>query len=103
MRRIGPCSTIIAHTKEGQMSAITTPLVLEPAAQQFADANANPPYLFDLGPEKGRETVERLEPAASVVAAPPHPITARMIITPLAFAANVDPNCLPRLSGWFEP
>jgi acetyl esterase len=24
--------------------------VLEPAAQAFAEANANPPFLFDLGP-----------------------------------------------------
>jgi acetyl esterase/lipase len=43
------------------MSATTTPVVLEPAAQQFADANANPPYLFDLGPEKGRETVDDVQ------------------------------------------
>ena len=35
--------------------------VLEPAAQQFADATANPPYLFDLGPEKGRETVDEVQ------------------------------------------
>jgi acetyl esterase len=36
-------------------------LVLEPAAQQFADATANPPFLFDLGPEKGRETVDEVQ------------------------------------------
>jgi acetyl esterase len=35
--------------------------VLEPAAQQFADATANPPYLFDLGPEKGREVVDQVQ------------------------------------------
>jgi len=33
--------------------APTTKLVLEPAAQEFADATAYPPFLFDLGPEKG--------------------------------------------------
>ena len=33
------------------MSTTTNTVVLEPAAQQFADATANPPYLFDLGPE----------------------------------------------------
>jgi acetyl esterase/lipase len=43
------------------MSTMTTAVVLEPAAQQFADANANPPYLFDLGPEKGRETVDNVQ------------------------------------------
>jgi acetyl esterase len=36
-------------------------LVLEPAAQEFADATANPPFLFDLGPEKGRETVDEVQ------------------------------------------
>ena len=39
----------------------TTRVVLEPAAQEFADATANPPYLFDLGPEKGRETVDEVQ------------------------------------------
>ncbi|MGW3108188.1 esterase, partial [Streptomyces sp. NPDC001100] len=28
--------------------------VLEPAAQAFAEATANPPYLFDLTPAEGR-------------------------------------------------
>ena len=41
--------------------ATTTKLVLEPAAQEFAEATANPPYLFDLGPEKGRETVDEVQ------------------------------------------
>jgi acetyl esterase len=39
----------------------TTDVVLEPAAQEFADASANPPYLFDLGPEKGREVVDQTQ------------------------------------------
>jgi acetyl esterase/lipase len=40
---------------------MTTKPVLEPAAQKFADATAEPPYLFDLGPEKGRETVDEVQ------------------------------------------
>ncbi len=40
---------------------MTSKPVLEPAAQEFADATANPPYLFDLGPEKGRETVDEVQ------------------------------------------
>ena len=40
---------------------MTTKPVLEPDAQAFADATANPPYLFDLGPEKGRETVDEVQ------------------------------------------
>jgi acetyl esterase len=39
----------------------TTTLVLEPAARGFADATANPPFLFDHGPDKGRETVDEVQ------------------------------------------
>jgi acetyl esterase/lipase len=35
--------------------------VLEPAAQEFADATATPPYLFDLGPEEGRKVVDSVQ------------------------------------------
>ncbi|MEU9351296.1 alpha/beta hydrolase [Streptomyces griseoloalbus] len=35
--------------------------VLEPAAQAFAEATANPPYLFDLGPAEGRKTVDEVQ------------------------------------------
>ncbi|MFI5798049.1 esterase, partial [Streptomyces sp. NPDC051677] len=31
--------------------------VLEPAAQSFVEATANPPYLFDLSPAEGRKAV----------------------------------------------
>jgi acetyl esterase len=34
---------------------------LEQAAQEFADATANPPFLYDLGPEKGREVVNQTQ------------------------------------------
>ncbi|NOU77645.1 alpha/beta hydrolase fold domain-containing protein [Paenibacillus sp. LMG 31459] len=36
-------------------------IVLEPAAQKFADDNSEPPFLPDLGPEKGRETVNTVQ------------------------------------------
>ncbi|WP_199443301.1 alpha/beta hydrolase [Umezawaea beigongshangensis] len=36
-------------------------VVLEQAAKDFAEATANPPHLFDLGPEKGRETVDQVQ------------------------------------------
>jgi acetyl esterase len=38
-----------------------TNVVLEPAAQEFADATANPPYLFDLGPAEGRNVVDEVQ------------------------------------------
>ncbi|GGG14194.1 alpha/beta hydrolase [Paenibacillus abyssi] len=34
---------------------------LEPEARKFAQDTANPPFLFDLGPEKGRETVDEVQ------------------------------------------
>lgn len=36
-------------------------VVLEAAAFKFAEATANPPYLFELGPEKGRKTVDEVQ------------------------------------------
>jgi acetyl esterase len=46
----------------GDRSGMTTPdrpsPVLEEAAQAFADATANPPYLFDLPVADGRKTVD---------------------------------------------
>ncbi|MGW0567574.1 MULTISPECIES: alpha/beta hydrolase [Streptomyces] len=35
--------------------------VLEPAAQAFAEATANPPYLFDLAPADGRKAVDEVQ------------------------------------------
>jgi acetyl esterase/lipase len=39
------------------------PVHLEPEAQAFVEKTANPPYLFDLGPEKGRKTVDEVQSA----------------------------------------
>ncbi|GAA2905326.1 acetyl esterase/lipase [Nonomuraea rubra] len=36
-------------------------VVLEPAAQRFADANAKPPFIYELPPEQGREVLEKLQ------------------------------------------
>ncbi|MEU3534536.1 alpha/beta hydrolase [Streptomyces murinus] len=38
--------------------------VLEPAAAAFAEATANPPYLFDLGPIEGRKAVDEVQSGA---------------------------------------
>ena len=40
--------------------SVTSP-TLEPAAKQFAEATANPPFLFDLGPTEGRTTVDKVQ------------------------------------------
>jgi acetyl esterase len=43
------------------MTSSTSTVVLEPAAQEFAAATADPPYLFDLGPVEGRKTVDEVQ------------------------------------------
>lgn len=42
----------------------TTPVrpALEPEALAFAEATANPPYLFDLDPVEGRKAVDEVQP-----------------------------------------
>jgi acetyl esterase/lipase len=41
-------------------------LTLEPAAQAFADANAKPPFLTDLGPENGRRVLDQVQSEPNV-------------------------------------
>lgn len=52
-----------------QTTATTTDVVLEPAAQAFADATATPPFLPELGPVEGRKVVD--ETQAGEIAKPP--------------------------------
>ena len=37
--------------------------VLEPAAQELADATAPPPFLYELGPEGARKVLDDLQAA----------------------------------------
>jgi acetyl esterase len=54
-------ATVARHpTREIPM---TRPVHLEPEAQAFVEKTADPPYLFDLGPEKGRKTVDEVQSA----------------------------------------
>jgi acetyl esterase len=39
----------------------TTAVVLEPAAQAFADATSTPPFIYELSPEKAREVLEDVQ------------------------------------------
>lgn len=41
-------------------------VVLEPAAQDFADATAKPPFLYELGPVGARQVLDDLQAAAPV-------------------------------------
>jgi acetyl esterase len=40
---------------------LTSTVVLEPAAQAFAEATGTRPFLFELGPEKGREALDQVQ------------------------------------------
>ncbi|MFZ2177264.1 MAG: alpha/beta hydrolase [Rhodococcus sp. (in: high G+C Gram-positive bacteria)] len=51
--------------------------VLEPAAQEFADATAAPPFLYDLPVEEGRAKFEEVQ--AGETSAPPVEVEDRMI------------------------
>ena len=42
---------------------VTPKIVLEPAAQDLADATAKPPFLYDLGPEGARKVLDDLQAA----------------------------------------
>ncbi|MGO9762270.1 MAG: alpha/beta hydrolase [Solirubrobacteraceae bacterium] len=42
----------------------TTPMVLEPGAQAFAEAVASPPFVTELGPVKGREVLDQVQSEA---------------------------------------
>jgi hypothetical protein len=42
-------------------SMITLPVVLEPAAQAFADAAAKPPLLYELTPEEARAVLDGVQ------------------------------------------
>ncbi|GAB3845458.1 alpha/beta hydrolase [Dactylosporangium cerinum] len=67
-------------------------VVLEPAAQQFADDNAEPPFLYQLDPSEGRRIVAEMQagpplrPGADVtdlvVAAPPGRVPVRIVAPP---------------------
>ncbi|MEA2471065.1 MAG: acetyl esterase, partial [Thermoleophilaceae bacterium] len=42
----------------------TTAVVLEPAAQEFADATSTPPFIYELSPENAREVLEGVQRSA---------------------------------------
>jgi hypothetical protein len=87
-------------------------VVLEPAEQEFADASANPSYLFQLGPEEGNKVVDETAtslntdcdkrdadlrgPAFSTLPGSP-----RSASTPMACnrARNTRARRFPRLNG----
>lgn len=54
-------SHVAARARRVMLPRMSHPVELEPEAAAFAAATANPPYLFDLGPEKGRAAVDEVQ------------------------------------------
>ncbi|MFI5677393.1 esterase, partial [Streptomyces cellulosae] len=48
-------------TRSEEIAMTGTRPVLEPAAQAFVEATANPPYLFELSPAEGRKAVDEVQ------------------------------------------
>src|SRR5512133_3190458 len=48
----------VARQEEAGMP---NPVDLEPQAKAVVDANANPPFLFELGPDQGRRTIDAVQ------------------------------------------
>jgi hypothetical protein len=55
-----PGSTAVAEWPEEE-AVMPNPVDLEPQAKAVVDANANPPYLFELGPDQGRRTIDAVQ------------------------------------------
>ncbi|WP_285732982.1 alpha/beta hydrolase [Kitasatospora phosalacinea] len=92
-----------------QNAAGTGP-TLEPEARAFAEATANPPYLFDLGPAKGREAVDEVQSGAiakpeideewiEVAGGPTGPVRAR-IVRPAGAAGPLPVVLYIHGAGW---
>ena len=47
------------------MAIAANRVVLEPAAQELVESTANHPFLFELGPDESRATLNDLRPATS--------------------------------------
>jgi acetyl esterase len=59
--------------------------VLEAAAQAFAEATANPPYLFDLSVDEGRKTVDSVQDGDF----PDPPATRQELLVPVGASGKV--------------
>ncbi len=59
-----PSAVLSSISKEQPVTTSqTSPVVLEPAAQKFADATSTPPFIYQLPPEQAREVLEGVQRA----------------------------------------
>lgn len=91
-------------------SQFSRAVVLEPAAQAFADANSSPPYLFELGPEKGRIALDEVQsgsiskPDADItdltIPGGPHGDVAVRIVKPVGTSGPLPVVLFIHGAGW---
>src|SRR5882672_7161172 len=74
---VAPSAGQPSGTWAADASAMKANVQLEPESQAVVKSTANPPYLFDLGPEKARQFVDRLQ--SGPVTKPPVEIEDRTI------------------------
>jgi acetyl esterase len=65
--------------------------VLEPAAQEFTDSTAKPPFLYEMAPEKGRIIVDSVQDGE--VPQPP------VDVTSLTIPGGPGPRCRSAFTG----
>jgi acetyl esterase/lipase len=73
----------------------TTAVVLEPAAQEFADATSTPPFIYELSPDKAREVLEDI-----TVAGGPHGQIAVRLIRPAGTTGPLPVILYVHGAGW---
>ena len=88
----------------------TTTVVLEPAAQEFADATATPPFIYELSPDEAREVLEGVQrspidkPTVDVeeltISGGPHGKIATRIVKPAAVAEPLPVVLYIHGAGW---
>ncbi|MDP9346865.1 MAG: alpha/beta hydrolase [Actinomycetota bacterium] len=91
-------------------STSTREVVLEPAAQEFADATATPPFIYELSPDKAREVLEEVQrspidkPDVEIeelsIPGGPHGEIAVRLIKPAASSGDLPVILYTHGAGW---
>jgi acetyl esterase/lipase len=88
----------------------TTAIVLEPAAQEFADATSTPPFIYELSPDDAREVLEgvqrspidkpEVDTQSLTIPGGPHGQIAVRLITPAGITGTLPVILYIPGAGW---
>jgi acetyl esterase len=88
----------------------TTAVVLEPAAQEFADATSTPPFIYELSPDDAREVLEgvqrspidkpEVDTQSLTIPGGPHGQIAVRLITPAGITGTLPVILYIHGAGW---